>query len=46
MWFVPETQWGTVIVMNHGRGGDAIIADIFYALLREFELFPFPKPAK
>ena len=36
MWFVPETQWGTVIVTNHGRGDDAITSDIFYALLREF----------
>jgi CubicO group peptidase (beta-lactamase class C family) len=38
LWFVPETQWGTVIVTNDGRGDDAITADIFYALLREFEL--------
>ncbi|MES2697606.1 MAG: serine hydrolase [Verrucomicrobiota bacterium] len=45
MWFVPETQWGTVIVMNHGRGDDAITADIFYALLREFGLLPFPASA-
>jgi CubicO group peptidase (beta-lactamase class C family) len=40
MWFAPETQWGTVIVMNHGRGNDSISADIFYALLREFGLLP------
>jgi CubicO group peptidase (beta-lactamase class C family) len=40
IWFVPETQWGTVIVMNHGRGDDSISADIFYALLREFRLLP------
>jgi CubicO group peptidase (beta-lactamase class C family) len=38
MWFAPETGWGTVIVTNHGRGDDAITADIFYALLREFGL--------
>jgi CubicO group peptidase (beta-lactamase class C family) len=36
LWFVPETQWGTAIVMNHGRGDDAITSDVFHALLREF----------
>jgi CubicO group peptidase (beta-lactamase class C family) len=35
LWFVPETQWGTAIVMNHGRGDDAITSDVFYALLRQ-----------
>jgi CubicO group peptidase (beta-lactamase class C family) len=40
IWFGPDTQWGTVIVMNHGRGDDSISADIFYALLREFGLLP------
>jgi CubicO group peptidase (beta-lactamase class C family) len=38
LWFSPETGWGTVIVTNHGGGDDAITADIFYALLREFGL--------
>jgi CubicO group peptidase (beta-lactamase class C family) len=38
MWFAPETGWGTVIVTNHGRGDDAMTADIFYALIREFGL--------
>jgi CubicO group peptidase (beta-lactamase class C family) len=38
IWFAPETQWGTVIVANHGRGDDSITDDVFYALLREFEL--------
>jgi hypothetical protein len=38
LWFSPETEWGTVIVTNHGRGDDGITADIFYALLREFGL--------
>jgi CubicO group peptidase (beta-lactamase class C family) len=42
MWFVPETQWGTVIVINHGRGDDLITADIFHGLLREFGLGPNP----
>jgi hypothetical protein len=37
---VPETQWGTAIVMNHGRGDDSISADIFHALLREVGLLP------
>jgi CubicO group peptidase (beta-lactamase class C family) len=46
MWFGPETQWGTVIVMNHGRGGEAVTTDIFYALLREFGLLPAAAPAK
>jgi hypothetical protein len=27
-----------VIVANHGRGDDSITDDVFYALLREFEL--------
>lgn len=41
MWFTPETQWGTVIVTNHGRGdGDSMTADIFHAVLREFRLLP------
>jgi len=40
IWFVPETEWGTAIVMNHGRGDDSISADIFYALIREFRLVP------
>jgi CubicO group peptidase (beta-lactamase class C family) len=40
IWFVPETQWGTVIVTNHGRGDKAITDDIFYGLLREFGLRP------
>ena len=44
IWFVPETQWGTAIVMNHGRGDDATSADIFYALLREVGLLPAAKP--
>jgi CubicO group peptidase (beta-lactamase class C family) len=38
LWFVPETEWGTAIVMNHGRGDDTITSDVFYALLREFGL--------
>jgi len=38
MWFAPETQWGTVIVTNHGKGDESITADIFYALLKEFKL--------
>ena len=38
MWFAPETGWGTVIVTNHGLGDDAMTADIFYALIREFGL--------
>ncbi|MFT3870557.1 MAG: serine hydrolase domain-containing protein [Nibricoccus sp.] len=38
MWFVPETNWGTVIVMNHGRGDGSNCTDIFYALLKEFGL--------
>ena len=36
MWFVPETQWGTVIVTNDGRGDESISTGIFYALLHEF----------
>ena len=40
MWFGPESQWGTAIVMNHGRGGEAVTTDIFSALLREFGLLP------
>jgi CubicO group peptidase (beta-lactamase class C family) len=40
LWFVPETQWGTAIVMNHGRGDDAITSDVFYALLRELGARP------
>lgn len=39
LWFVPETQWGTAIVTNSGRGDDDTITDeVFYALLREFGL--------
>lgn len=44
MWFAPESQWGTAIVMNHGRGNDSISADIFYALLRDFGLLPARAP--
>jgi CubicO group peptidase (beta-lactamase class C family) len=40
IWFTPETQWGTVIVTNHGRGDDSASADIFYALLGEFRSLP------
>jgi CubicO group peptidase (beta-lactamase class C family) len=46
MWFEPESEWGTVIVMNHGRGDHELIADIFYALLREFGVLPAAPPAK
>jgi CubicO group peptidase (beta-lactamase class C family) len=45
IWFSPETQWGTVIVTNHGRGDEAVTADIFFALLREFQLLPAAPPA-
>lgn len=38
MWFVPETQWGTVIVTNDGRGDESISAGIFSALLQEYGL--------
>ena len=40
MWFVPETQWGTAIVVNDGRGDEAIASEIFYDLLREFGVVP------
>jgi CubicO group peptidase (beta-lactamase class C family) len=40
LWFGPETQWGTVVVLNLGHGGDDVTGDIFYALLREFKLLP------
>ena len=37
MWFCPESQWGTVIVCNHGRGVGEEMSTVFYALLQEFE---------
>jgi len=46
LWFNPDSQWGTAIVTNHGRGDDAITADIFYALLREFRLLPAASAAR
>jgi CubicO group peptidase (beta-lactamase class C family) len=42
VWFVPETGWATAIVTNDGRGDESITADIFYALLREFDVIPRP----
>jgi CubicO group peptidase (beta-lactamase class C family) len=36
MWFCPESQWGTVIVCNHGRGEGAEMAQVFLALVQEF----------
>lgn len=44
LWFVPETQWGTAIVMNSGRGDDTISSDVFYGLLRDFGLVAGPDP--
>lgn len=38
MWFCPESQWGTVILCNDGRGDGAEMAAVFLALLKEFEL--------
>jgi CubicO group peptidase (beta-lactamase class C family) len=39
LWFVPETGWGTAIVVNDGRGDDELITrDVFYGLLEEFGL--------
>jgi len=38
LWFCPESQWGTVIVCNDGRGDGAEMAAVFRALLREFNL--------
>jgi CubicO group peptidase (beta-lactamase class C family) len=43
MWFGPESEWGTVIVLNHGRGEGANVTDIFYALLRELGVLPSAK---
>jgi CubicO group peptidase (beta-lactamase class C family) len=42
IWFVPETQWGTVIVTNDGRGDESVTSGIFYALLREFQVVAAP----
>lgn len=38
MWFCPESQWGTVIVCNDGRGDGAEMASVFLALLKEFKV--------
>jgi CubicO group peptidase (beta-lactamase class C family) len=38
MWFCPESQWGTVILCNDGRGAGAEISAVFFALLKEFQL--------
>jgi CubicO group peptidase (beta-lactamase class C family) len=38
MWFCPETEWGTVIICNHGRGDGAEMSAVFFALLKEVRL--------
>lgn len=36
LWFCPESQWGTIIVCNHGRGEGAEMATVFLELVKEF----------
>jgi hypothetical protein len=43
MWFCPESEWGTIIVCNHGRGEGTEMAAVFYELLKEFDNLKDPE---
>lgn len=38
IWFCPESQWGTVIVCNDGRGDGSEMSAVFLSLLKEFRI--------